>query len=414
MNFDKGISPCEILLPSDGGMYAAWSVIACDQYTSQRAYWDKVSETVGGRPSTLNIIQPEIDLASAEERLPSVRESMRRYLTDGTLVPAVKNGFVLTLRRTFSGERPGLVGAVDLDAYEFKPGTDKPIRASEGTIIERLPPRIRIREGAEIESPHIMLLVDDPADRLVGAAYARVKDKALLYDFDLMMNGGHLTGWAVEDGESLDAIDRALDELYEDCGGFLAAVGDGNHSLATAKACWEKRKPSLTEEERRTDPARFALVEIVNLHCAALNFRPIHRCVFGVKDPAVLIDSYAEYLKNKGLELVTGGHLRFTDGKNERDFTVRGAENVLDSVHLQPWLDGYLASHEGVSVDYVHGEQALRDICASKGAVGIELGTIEKSALFPSVLAGGVLPRKSFSMGEADEKRFYTEVRKIR
>ena len=413
MKLNRGIRPCEILLPAHSRDFAGWAVIACDQYTSQRSYWDKVALLTRGKPTTLNITQPEIDLDKAEARLPFVRQKMQEYLSDGTLAPAVKNGFVLTRRTTFSGDRIGLVGAVDLDAYEFKPGTAKPVRASEGTIIERLPPRIRIREGAQIECPHIMLLIDDPKMSLIEPVYESVLQKTPLYDFDLMLNGGHLTGWGVEDEEVLEGIDKAIEALFVASNGFLAAVGDGNHSLATAKACWEQIKPTLSEKERLTHPARMALVEIVNLHCEALKFKPIHRAVFGASMDE-LIDSFSNWLSKRNLDLYEGGHLRFTDGDSEKAYGIRGGENVLDCVYLQPWLDEYIKANQAKSVDYIHGDEALKEICRANKCGGIMPGTIDKAALFPSILAGGVLPRKSFSMGEADEKRFYMEARRIK
>ena len=410
MNFDRGFSPADILLPARPADPARWAVIACDQYTSQRDYWNRVEELVGDAPSALRLIQPEIYLDKAEDNLPSIRRHMREYLDKGILTKQVSGGFVLTLRTTFSGSRPGLVGRVDLEKYDFTPGTSAPIRASEGTIIERLPPRMRIREGAEIELPHIMLLADDPEGKLVESAFERVKDDALIYDFELMLGGGLLTGWKIEDEESLALIDRALDSLYADGDGFLAAVGDGNHSLATAKACWEKIKPSPSEEQRLTHPARFALCEIVNLHCPALIFRPIHRAVFGA-EAKELENDFISYMAARGKRLIAGGDIRFLGGGS---YSVEGEDDVLPTVYLQPWLDGYLKAHEGASVDYVHGEEALKSVCKSMHAVGIELGPIDKYALFPSVRLNGVLPRKSFSMGEADEKRFYMEAARIK
>ena len=409
MSFCHGISPADILLPAAGVDLTRWAVIACDQYTSQSEYWQKVEETVGSSPSTLNLIQPEIRLDQADRRLPFIRDCMRRYLNEGVLTRRVTDGFVLTLRKTASGLRPGLVGKVDLDAYEFAPGNDRPVRASEGTIIERLPPRVKIREGAPLECPHIMLLVDDPKGTLVEAAYARVKETEKLYDFELMLGGGHLSGWKIEGESELKRIDEALKRLFEQGKGFLAAVGDGNHSLATAKACWEKLKKSLSEKEKQNHPARYALVEIVNLHCGALLFRPIHRAVFGA-DACVLRDAFSAYLAEKGLSLAEGSAVRFLGAGS---YAIKGAEDVLPAVHLQAFLDGYLSSHPEASIDYVHGEEALREVCQKSGAAGIELGTIDKAALFPSVRQNGVLPRKSFSMGEADEKRFYMEARRI-
>ena len=409
MNFDRGFSPCDIYLPARPVDLTRWAVIACDQYTSQRDYWDKVSDFVGDEPSSLELIQPEIDLATAGERLSLIRERMRTYLRDGILMQQVTDGFIVTLRHTSSGPRPGLIGKVDLEAYDFTPGNDRPVRASEGTILERIPPRMRIRRGAQLELPHIMLLADDPQGILVESAYEHVKDRAPLYDFELMMNGGHLTGWAVEDDALKSRIDAALDKLYSGGEGMLFAVGDGNHSLATAKAYWEEVKKDLSPAEAKNHPARYALVEVVNIHCPALSFRPIHRVVFGA-DALTLRDEFAAWLCRKGLGLEAGNDIEFLDVGAYR---MKGAENVLPTVYLQAFLDDYLAANPDKSIDYVHGDEAVEEICRNRKAAGIRLGTIDKAALFPSVKLNGVLPRKSFSMGEADEKRFYMEARRI-
>ena len=410
MSFEHGFMPCDIYLPARRTDLARWAVIACDQYTSQRDYWDRVEAAVGDAPSTLRLIQPEIDLDKAPERLPFIRRAMEKYVSDGTLEKAVENGYVLTLRRTFSGLRPGLVGLVDLEAYDFSPGTPKPIRASEKTIFERLPPRMRIREGALLECPHVMLLADDPEGLLVEAVLDKVKKDDPLYDFDLMLDGGHLTGWAVEDERILAGIDRALETLTRRGEGFMLAVGDGNHSLASAKACWENVKRDLTIEEQRTHPARFALAEVVNLHCPALLFKPIHRVVFGAK-AGELEKDFALWLDQNNLRLCKGGSICFTDGCSESAVQVENGDRLIDAAWVQPWMDDYVLRHPDVKLDYVHGDQALREICLSRGAAGIALGTIDKSALFPSMRTLGVLPRKAFSMGEADEKRFYLEAR---
>ena len=341
MSFEHGFSPADIFLPARPADLARWAVIACDQYTSQREYWDKVSSYVGDCPSTLNLIQPEIDLDKAPERLPLIQQSMESYLNKGILTKQVENGFVLTLRHTASGLRPGLIGKVDLEQYDFLPGSNAPIRASEGTILERIPPRMRIREGALLECPHIMLLVDDLQGLLVEHAFECVKGRFPLYDFELMLGGGHLTGWAIEEEKELRQIDAALDKLYAKGKGLLFAVGDGNHSLATAKACWEKLRETLSEKERETHPARYALVEIVNLHCEALQFKPIHRVIFGAQAQE-LRSSFAQWLKQKGLYLKEGSgiELMFVGS-----YSIGGAEDVLPAVHLQAWLDEYLKQH---------------------------------------------------------------------
>ena len=325
-------SPANILLPNDGIDMKKWSVIACDQFTSQADYWDAVEKYVGDAPSTLNVVFPEIYLGTIEnqendcnssgdgvkndketgrktkyasmtddERIKYINTTMDTYLTDGTLKQAVADGYVLVERTTESGVRLGIVGLIDLDDYDFDPKKKTLIRATEGTVISRIPPRVKIRENAAIELPHVMLLVDDPIDRqkidgcqgatqedavnitavkhgIIEYVYAIRDTLRKLYDTDLMQGGGHIRGYAVE-GEAAKQVTEAFAAKQESSGGFLFAVGDGNHSLATAKTCWENIKKSgkFTEEQLKTHPARHALVEICNLHSEALEFKPIHR-----------------------------------------------------------------------------------------------------------------------------------------
>lgn len=408
-------NPCDIYLPTHRDDLPRWAVIACDQYTSQRDYWNKVEAIADGAPSALHIIQPEIDLDKADGRLPSVHAKMDEYLADGTLEKAVSDGFVLTLRETSSGTRVGLIGAVDLESYDYTPGTDLPVRASEKTIVERIPPRLKIRCGASLEATHVLMLVNDESKLLIEPLAAKKDSFRKLYDFDLMLNGGHIEGYAIEDEETLTGIQKALLTLYGMNDGFLFAVGDGNHSLATAKAYWDEVKQGLSEDEIYTHPARKALVEVVNLFDESLTFKPIHRVLFGTKDLSAAMTSYEKYLAEKGFALERGGDQRFfTDGETKIPFTVRGAEGQLDTVLLEPWAQEY-AKENGFTIDYIHGDDAVMSICRENGnAVGILLSDIDKGGLFPSIVSGGVLPRKSFSMGEADDKRFYTETRKIK
>ena len=408
-------NPCDIYLPTHRDDLPRWAVIACDQYTSQRDYWDKVEKIAAGAPSALNIIQPEIDLDRADTRLPAVHAAMERYLTDGTLEKAVSGGFVLTLRTTSTGIRTGLIGAVDLESYDFTPGTDLPVRASEKTIVERIPPRLKIRRGAALEATHVLMLVNDPKKLLIEPLKETKERFTKLYDFDLMQDGGHIEGYAIEDEETLADIQKALLTLYSMNDGFLFAVGDGNHSLATAKAYWDEVKQTLSEEELYTHPARRALVEVVNLFDESLSFKPIHRVIFGSKDLSAAMASYEKFLAAKGYTLERGGEERFfTDGKTKIPFTVKGAEEQLDTLLLEPWVQEY-AKENGFTIDYIHGDEAVASVCRENGnAVGILLSDIDKGGLFPSIVSGGVLPRKSFSMGEADDKRFYTETRKIK
>ena len=472
-----GLKPDDIYLPAEGIDLRRWAVVACDQYTSQPDYWRRVEAYVGTRPSTLHIVQPEIDLARAGARIPAIHRAMREYLSNGTLVRAVRNGFTLTERTTASGARLGLVAAVDLEEYDFTPGSGAMIRATEGTIRERIPPRLRIREGAPLECPHVMLLLDDPARTVIEPLHARLRETAPLCDFELMENGGRLRVWGVE-GDALAPVSDALSALWEKSDGFLYAVGDGNHSLATAKARWDALKPALSPEEAQTHPARYALAEIVNLHSPALAFEPIHRVLFGA-DMEDLVSAYRAHLASRGMKLtaveplssrasgtkpaepssscasgtkpaepssscVCGAkpaepssfpasgmkpaepsssacgmtptdeaELTFVSGNARASYRVGNPENPLPVAVLQPFLDEYLHSHPAARIDYVHGAAAVESLCQTPHTTGVLLPAIDKSALFPAVRQGGALPRKTFSMGEPDEKRYYMECRKI-
>lgn len=459
-----GLKPDDIYLPAEGIDLRRWAVVACDQYTSQPEYWRRVEAYVGARPSTLHIVQPEIDLERAGARIPAVHRAMREYLSNGTLVRAVRNGFTLTERTTASGARLGLVAAVDLEEYDFTPGSGAMIRATEGTIRERIPPRLCIREGAPLECPHVMLLLDDPAHTVIEPLYARLRETAPLCDFELMENGGRLRVWGVE-GDALAPVSDALSALWEKSDGFLYAVGDGNHSLATAKARWDALKPALSPEEAQTHPARYALAEIVNLHSPALAFEPIHRVLFGA-DMEDLVSAYRAHLASRGMKLTAveplssrasgtkpvepssscaceaesaelssscacgakpaepsssacgmtptdEAELTFVSGNARASYRVGNPENPLPVAVLQPFLDEYLHSHPAARIDYVHGAAAVESLCQTPHTTGILLPAIDKSALFPAVRQGGALPRKTFSMGEPDEKRYYMECRKI-
>ena len=459
-----GLKPDDIYLPAEGIDLRRWAVVACDQYTSQPDYWRRVEAYVGAHPSTLHIVQPEIDLERAGARIPAVHRAMREYLSNGTLVRAVRNGFTLTERTTASDARLGLVAAVDLEEYDFTPGSGAMIRATEGTIRERIPPRLRIREGAPLECPHVMLLLDDPARTVIEPLHARLRETAPLCDFELMENGGRLRVWGVE-GDALAPVSDALSALWEKSDGFLYAVGDGNHSLATAKARWDALKPALSPGEAQTHPARYALAEIVNLHSPALAFEPIHRVLFGA-DMEDLVSAYRAHLASRGMKLtaveplssrasgakpvepssscacgmkpvepssscVCGAkpaepsssacgmtptdeaELTFVSGNARASYRVGNPENPLPVAVLQPFLDEYLRSHPAARIDYVHGAAAVESLCQTPHTTGVLLPAIDKSALFPAVRQGGALPRKTFSMGEPDEKRYYMECRKI-
>ena len=400
--------PADILLPDAAADFEKWAVVACDQFTSQPEYWRKAAQIVGGAPSTLNIVYPEVYLSEGDARIAAIRQAMTDYMQRGVLQTRVKNGFVLVRRTTESGERLGLVGRLDLEQYDFTPGTSAPVRATEGTILSRIPPRVRIRQGAPIESPHVMMLVDDAAMRLIEPLAQMELPR--LYDTELMLGGGHIAGYAVE-GETAAQTADLIETMQRESGGFFLAVGDGNHSLATAKACWEALKPMLTNEEKENHPARFALCELVNLHSPALIFRPIHRVVFGAEIDA-LQSGFELYLRAHGMTLTDGGEVTLVQGGERRGFAIRGRGDRLPVDVLQKYLDSACNGKSGWSLDYVHGDADAAGL-AQNGATAALLGAMDKRALFPAIAAGGVLPRKTFSMGEATEKRYYMECRAI-
>ena len=403
----------DILLPRQDADFTKWAMVACDQYTSQIEYWIDADRFVGSAPSTLRLILPEAYLGKDGEadRVAAIHDAMERYLSDGVLTRAVENGFVLTERTTASGIRLGLVGKIDLECYDYTPGAATPIRATEETVADRIPPRMRIREGAPLELPHIMVLVDDPGMTLVEPVYAGREKLPVLYDTELFGNGGHIRGYAVA-GADARALEARLASAQEKSGGFFLAMGDGNHSLAVAKACWEKLKPTLSPAERETHPARFALAELVNLHSPALLFKPIHRILTGCS-PEELSRAFAAWLAPQGMGLEPGEDVIFFRDAERSAFRVTGAGDRLPVGVLQPFLDAYLKAHPECGIDYIHGSQALTQLVSASGGCGILLPPISKASLFPAIRAGGVLPRKTFSMGSAPEKRYYMECRKI-
>jgi len=417
MSFDRiGIRPARILLPAPGVSPETWACIACDQYTSEPEYWKKAFETAGEAPSALRLILPEVNLKKSEQLIPGIHATMACYLRDGLLVPAVDPGLILCERTVPSGARLGLVCAVDLEQYSFEKDKKPLVRPTEQTIASRLPPRLVIRRGAPVELTHIMILIDDPDRTVLEPLQAKKDSLRKLYDFDLMMNGGHLKGWAVDRADDLDYVDRAMNRLLDSLGDdpLLLAVGDGNHSLATAKAYWNELKDGLSEEERKNHPARFALCEIVNIHDSALLFEPIHRVIMGT-DPGALLEDWRKYAAEKGMTLDAAEGHRFTmvseDG--DRIITVGNPEGAIPCETIQKYLDDFLARHPDAEIDYIHGEQSLRTLARKPGAVGFLLPEIDKTSFFSDVKKLGVLPRKTFSMGEADEKRFYMEAKKI-
>ena len=418
MIFDQiGFSPTEILLPAKNVSRETWACEACDQYTSEPEYWEKANKTVGSNPSALRMILPECYLNEKEKRIPLIHQTMKDYLKQKILIPTVHHGFVLCERKIATGTRVGLIGAVDLEAYSFEKNSHSLIRPTEQTIASRLPARQEIREGAPVELSHIMILIDDPNHTVLEPLRSQKNKMTKLYDFDLMLNGGHLAGYEVSSNVLLDHVSSSLEALCNQAGPnpLLFAVGDGNHSLATAKACWEKIRSGLRPDQRQNHPARYALAEIVNIHDEALLFEPIHRVLYGTSMDH-LMKEWASYAKAHGMSLDhsgTGHSFRVISKKAEELISVLHPEGAIPCETLQKFLDDYILHHDEVKIDYIHGDQSLRSLASKQDTVGILLPEINKNSFFKDVQTLGVLPRKTFSMGEADEKRFYMEAKKI-
>ena len=418
--------PADILLPQ-GCDYDKWAVVACDQYTSQPEYWQRVEERVGRSPSALRLILPEssLDGPQVEIDIMDINATMSRYVRDGQF-KTLPRSMVYVERTLFNGKvRRGLVGMADLTAYDYEPGSDALIRATEGVVMSRIPPRIAVRKNAPIELPHAMLLTDDPAGTVIEPLAAQTADMELLYDFDLMERGGHLKGWLLGEAQ-LAQVAGALSALADPAAFnarygtesqpvMLFAVGDGNHSLATAKECYERQKRLTPPEKWDSLPARFALCELVNLHDGSLEFEPIHRVVFHT-DPEALLDALVRAYPGARRSQEADGDgqpLRYLCAGAEGVVTVPASAARLPVGVLQSFLDDWLMDHEG-RVDYIHGEDVAREFAARPGNIAFLLPPMDKEELFPTVIHDGVLPRKTFSMGEAHDKRFYLEARKIR
>lgn len=402
-----GLVPSEILLPRSGTDLRRWAVIACDQFTSEPEYWRRVETLVGEAPSTLRLVQPEAFLARGDNRR-AIHAAMERYLADGTLVPAVEHGFVLVERSTPSGARKGLLAALDLECYDFETGRLL-CRATEDTVADRLPPRVKIREEAALELPHAIVLIDDPDFSVIEPMFEQAAPGDLLYDFELMEQGGRLRGWRLEDTERLRALSAALRRLGEKAEGFLYAVGDGNHSLAAAKQCYETAKRAAPGKDT---PLRCALVELVNLHSPAMVFEPIHRLITGCR-PEEFLRAFSACPAFAAAGAGKSDVVLLTP-EGDRPFQLRSEKGLLPVAEVQNFLDGCLAGHPEAGVDYIHGEENLRALCRKDGSPGILLPAIDKHSLFRGIRCGGHLPRKAFSIGEAREKRYYMECRRLK
>lgn len=424
--------PCfvaaDILLPATGTPLDPWACIAVDQFTSQPEYWQRAEELAQGKPSTLHIVLPEAYLGTPQEdaRLESIRHTMEAYRAE--VLTRQVHGYVYVERTQMDGSiRQGLVGAVDLEAYDYAPGTQPAIRPSESTVVERIPPRLKVRRGALLETPHVMMLADDPGKTLIEPIGLQKDKLPLLYDGELMLGGGHLRGWAVEDPSVIAQIDAALaaladpaafDRRWPAAAGqtpMVLAVGDGNHSLATAKAYWEELKPTLTEEERLHHPARWCLAEVCNVHSPAIEIEPIHRVVFGVS-ARELYEALDRWDQAQGHHTEPSSQrCKLADRQGEIEVALQNPPAPLTVGSVEAFLEEWLPQHPQAHVDYIHGASTALALAARPGTptTAILLPDFAKADLFRGVVLGGVLPRKTFSMGHAEEKRYYNECRVI-
>lgn len=433
-----GLRVPDILLPNPDIDLFKWTTIACDQHTSNSAYWQQVEEIVEDAPSTYQIVYPEIYLRASDEaqRITAIQRTMRKYLAEGVLT-SIGPGFILVERTLPDGRvRTGLIAAVDLKAYEYAEDSRSLIRPTEGTIVERIPPRVRIREGAALESPHIMVLLDDPGATVLEPLAAQKDRLPLAYDTDLMLGGGHVRGYHIREKKWLDQIARTLTDLLAEKSArseypLLFAIGDGNHSLATAKAHWDTVKKTLPEAQRQIHPARYALVEILNIHDPGIRFEPIHRVLFSMS-PEVFRAALPAFGRVKGcyvhMETISVEDLdrRVLPPQDRSSHTVGLLyENRCELLTISPGLHDlpagtieeflklYLLDSSRIRVDYIHGKEALVSLCQNPDTVGIYLPPVSKQTFFDTIETSGVMPQKTFSMGEAEEKRYYLECRRI-
>lgn len=433
---DVGVKVPRTLLPKPSLDHQKWAVIACDQFTSEPEYWQNVQEFVGEAPSTLHMILPEVYLGTSEEenRVKNTQTVMTQYLQSGLFRQF--NDFIYVLRTVNGQTRRGLMVCLDLEFYDYSKGSQTLIRATEETIIERLPPRIRIREQAPLECPHILVLFDDPNDTVFGPLDDQLMIFNEIYDFDLMFGSGHLRGFALQENQIQEQIISALHDLIDPdifaekynlipgaCQPLLFAMGDGNHSLATAKAIWEKMKPAVGMNH----PTRYALVEIENVHDPALTFEPIHRLIFDVNKDIfeemrsfwgkrlniITLDSLEEMTAIVDEAEEPWHQIGMISSEGIKLIEIRQPQDNLPVGTLQKFLDKFLAESGADKIDYVHGTDVLFEKGCLEGNAGFYVPAMDKSELFKTVILDGALPRKTFSMGEAREKRFYMESRRI-
>lgn len=409
-----------ILLPKNTDM-TKWSVVACDKYTSEPEYWNSVREIVGSNPSTLNLTLPEIYLeeSDVEEKIKKINQNMEE-LVNMDFFNEYSDSMIYLERTQEDGKvREGLMGIVDLEDYSYEKGSQTLIRATEKTVIERIPPRVKVRENALLELPHIMILIDDEKKNIIESLKNKVTESDIVYDFDLMKNGGHIKGYLLNN-ETMDEVDERLkclaDKDYfenkygvKDKGILLFAMGDGNHSLATAKACYENLKKEIGEKAL-SSKSRYALVELVNLHSDALEFEAINRVIFNT-DKDKLLNSLKEYytINKEG----NGQEFRVVTDSIDEAWYIENPKSNIAVGSIQMFLDDYLKDNVG-KIDYIHGEDVTKSLASKDNNVGFIFDAMAKEDLFKTVILDGALPRKTFSMGHANDKRYYLEARKIK
>jgi hypothetical protein len=409
-----------ILLPKNTDM-TKWSVVACDQYTSEPEYWNSVREIVGSNPSTLNLTLPEIYLeeSDVEERIKKINQNMEE-LVNMDFFNEYSDSMIYLERTQEDGKvREGLMGIVDLEDYSYEKGSQTLIRATEKTVIERIPPRVKVRENALLELPHIMILIDDEKKNIIESLKNKVTESDIVYDFDLMKNGGHIKGYLLNN-DTMDEVDERLECLADkdyfenkygvkDKGILLFAMGDGNHSLATAKACYENLKKEIGEKAL-SSKSRYALVELVNLHSDALEFEAINRVIFNT-DKDKLLNSLKEYytINKEG----NGQEFRVVTDSIDEAWYIENPKSNIAVGSIQMFLDDYLKDNVG-KIDYIHGEDVTKSLASKDNNVGFIFDAMAKEDLFKTVILDGALPRKTFSMGHANDKRYYLEARKIK
>lgn len=434
-----GVLIPEILLPKEGTDMTKWAVVACDQFTSQPDYWQETESIVGDAPSTLRLMLPEMYLEKPDEaeRIEKINATMKSYFDTGVL-ENIGRGIMYVERRAGANVRHGIMVALDLECYDYSKGSTTLIRATEGTIVERIPPRLRIRKDAPVELPHILVLIDDPERTVIEPIGESVGESEKRYDFELMQGGGHIKGYFIKDDARIDRALRALEALASpevfsakygtDAPSLLFAMGDGNHSFATAKANWERIKAEKGLTAKDEHPARYCLVELENVHDDGIVFEPIHRVIFNVGDKAV------EWISNKlteqngscevrnfnsmdelhkAMDGKAGHVIPFVNGKGVGCFYVEHPAAQLEVGTLQNALDILIKETAGATIDYIHGADVVMDLGTKEGNMGFLLPPMDKSAFFRTVIFDGALPRKTFSMGEANEKRYYLECRSI-